>query len=249
MPIDPKSLGSKELNQLVTDLYAIHEQIFDGVTRQQFMRYVVTPPSLQTHIRFFLNAAREKVGYITFQVFEPEIQAEGVVKKPLIYRTEVGILPAYRGNNATLRILIWECFKSYFKFGRRESFFLATPIHPNPYCLAARQMYEMYPHPNRKTPQNVVQVLEKLSEALGLESRSEENVFLKKVGWIVRNRPMNKKKCHGTSNEFAQFYLQQNPNYAKGDGLMMLIPFRWMNLYWVMGNVFKRMISKRVSVA
>ena len=238
-PIDPKALSADSKANLVNQLYHIHCQIFDGVDRDQFCRYVVDPPTLSTRIRFFRNTNGENVGYITTQIFETKVQKDGYVTKPLVYRTEVGILPEYRGNNIVLRTLLWDCLRGYVRSAKRESWFLATPIHPNPYCVAAKQMYEMYPKPGIDTPQHVKDMMEELSHSLGLEPTGN-STLQRKVGWIVKNRPERRCQPEQSTNPFVQYYLQQNPTFREGTGMMMVIPFGWMNISWSMGNMIWR---------
>ena len=39
--IRPHALSAEERRQLTDDLYAVHQQIFDGVERESFAKYVV----------------------------------------------------------------------------------------------------------------------------------------------------------------------------------------------------------------
>ena len=243
-PINPKTLNPKTKKNLIHELYRIHSQIFDGVDVNDFRKYVVDPPSISTTIRFFINQAGEKVGYITTQVFETETIIKGKTQTPFVYRTEVGMLPKYRGNNATLKILFWDFFKGYLKRGMRESWFVATPIHPNPYCSAAKQLFEVYPNPKTPTPRHIFDMMGQLSTSFGIETKGSSHSFQCKVGWIVKNLQEHRSKPEASQDPFVQFYLQQNPAFREGTGMMMMVPFRWMNAYWAVGNMIRKKLKR-----
>ena len=47
-PIDPKSLSAGETDALARELYAVHQEIFGGVTEADFRAYVVDSPAART---------------------------------------------------------------------------------------------------------------------------------------------------------------------------------------------------------
>lgn len=236
-PIHPMSLSLKKRQELTDRLYKIHSQIFDGVDKEQFRRYVIEPKSDLTRIRLIQSESGQDIGYITFQRF--------VVKSGRrncrVYRTEVGLLPQYRGNNATFGQLFGECAWDYIKNGFRRSMFVATPVHPAPYMVANRSLLTMYPRPGQRIPQRVFGIMDQLSDNLGLESGSGETPFVKKVGWIVRNTPTQKERIDNSQEPGIRFYCEQNPMYSHGNGLMILIPFSIANGAFGLGvNLLRR---------
>lgn len=206
--------------ELSNRLYAIHSKIFDGVDKEQFIRYVIEPATRTTKIYVIQNSALDDVGYLTFQKFEAKVDG----RRRFIYRTEVGMLPAYRGNNTAIKILPWEITKAYIKSGFRKSYFLATPIHPNPYCVIYNHGLSVYPNPDRETPAPIISLMDQLSDALQIDRVGVHSRFEKKVGWIVRENPGKRAQIASRTDAASQFYLSQNPEYFKGHGMMMLVP-------------------------
>lgn len=246
LPHFPHTMGDSEKEYLIDTLYNLHCRIFDGVEKTDFRRYVVEPNTRTTEIRFFQNRQLENVGYITFQVFEVEVEG----KTGLVYRTEVGMLPEYRGKNSTFSFLFRKCALNYIKSGFKPSWFLATPIHPNPYCVAQKNLAEMYPQPHQETPSSILGLMQELSLKLGISNANAEQPLAKKVGWIVRNTLQQRRRVLESQDESVRFYLQQNPNYDQGNGLMMLIPFKWINVWSGVGNMLNRTLKplkKRIS--
>lgn len=60
--IDPKQLTAHARQQLIDALYSVHCQIFDGVQKTAFAKYVVESKAQQTAIHVHKNAAGAIVG-------------------------------------------------------------------------------------------------------------------------------------------------------------------------------------------
>jgi len=61
--IGPKSLSTEARNQLIDALYAVHNEIFDGVERESFAKYVVESKAEHTWIQVHKSEAGEIVGW------------------------------------------------------------------------------------------------------------------------------------------------------------------------------------------
>lgn len=242
--INLKKLSSTAKDELLQNMYAAHSQIFDGVDRETFRRYVLEADALINKAWLFRNLDGETVGYITFQVFKTDEQ-----KNVRVIRTQVGMLKEYRGSNQTLKILARESTRFYLKNFFRKMYFVATPVHPNPYCVAARQMYSMYPHPHRPTPGKIQSLMDQISRSLHL-GEEEENSLIKKVGWVVKDRSEQRRRILESKDEFVRYYLSQNPDYTEGKGMLMLVPICIMNGVWTLKSLFSRKLRRsRVSRA
>ena len=52
--LDPSTLSANETESLISSLYTVHSEIFDGVSRDQFAKYVVCSPAKRTRIQLSL---------------------------------------------------------------------------------------------------------------------------------------------------------------------------------------------------
>ena len=240
-PIQPKKMTNAERRGLSDRLFSIHSAIFSGVSREQFVKYVVNPATRKTKIYFLLDREGRDVGYITFQQFETLVDR----RRQFVYRTEVGILPHFRGNNVSMRLMSREITKSYIASCFRKSYFLATPIHPNPYCAAYNSGVKLFPSPDRETPTHVLSIMDKLSEALNIAKVGIHSRFEKKVGWIVSESAERRSRVAQRTDVASRFYLRQNPEYFKGNGMMILVPVDPLQGLRVLGTFLKRMVRKR----
>lgn len=236
-PFIPQTMSSADIQQLNQRLYHIHRQVFDGVSPAELQRYVIDSQAEKKRIRFFVDLYGRDVGYITFQRFRISVGR----KSHRIYRTEVCLLPSYRGKNATFRQLFRECAWDYIQNGFRRSWFVATPIHPIPYSIAVHSLHEMYPRPKQPIPQRVASIMAQMSDALGLENASAHNSLVKKVNWVVRQSKGKKSSYQASSDPAVQFFCAENPDYDQGNGFMILIPFTILNGVWGAGKNLQRL--------
>lgn len=223
-PINPKALSPADRDQLTQELFQVHTQIFDGVDKDAFRAYVVEPQTVTSKIFKITNRAGALVGYLTFQVYQAEITRNGKTHRPYFYRTEMGILPAYRGGAQLSGRLYWEALKFSLKKGIPEAYYMATPIHPLPYYLVCRDTALVYPQPGIETPAYILAVKTELSKSLQLPAVSATNQFVKKVGWIVKETPAQALRVERSKNPWFQFFLDVNPTYSAGNGLLWLAP-------------------------
>ena len=228
-PIQPEDLAPEELDQLCDSLYPIHDQIFSGVDKANFRKYVLEPPTELTRLFLCRNNDGEIVGYFTFQVYRTEIGTNGRKRSPYVFRTEVGLLPAYRGRSSINRILFWQvCRFMINKFrpwrGFPEAYYMATPINPIAYYLVCRDIARIYPRPDQSIPRHILQISHQLTRSMGLDQEGSMNSLVRKVGWMVRFRPGHAARFSKCSNPAIRYYLRENPRYQEGYGLMWLAP-------------------------
>lgn len=233
-PIDPRTLSAEALDELCAELYAVHNQIFEGVSPEAFRKYVIEPPTVLTRIYCCRSAAGQLVGYFTFQVYQTSYRYRGRLRRPYVFRSEMGVLPAFRGKCGFNRILFRDaCRFMLARFrpwrGLPEAWFMATPINPIAYYNVCRDIAEVYPQPQRAMPTRVAIVRKELSKALDLTATESEAV--KKVGWIVRMHDIDVRRMARRKNAWVQFYLRHNPGYRQGEGLMWLAPATLRNAF------------------
>ncbi|MCB9232165.1 MAG: hypothetical protein H6581_10905 [Bacteroidia bacterium] len=218
--IHPATLSNPEKADLTDRLYLIHQQIFQGVSKADFRKYVIEPNSKLTRIRLYQDQEGNDAGYMSFQVFETGKSR----RDPYVIRTEVGFLPNYRRYNLTLPTLIKNAFAFQLRHPGRKAYFLATPVHPTPYRLGLAQLPEVWPHPEKQMPAKIKSTFDFLKERLHIQSAETGSEFTCKVGWQVKESQVLADRIASRKDPWIQYYLQHNPDYAKGNGMLMLVP-------------------------
>jgi hypothetical protein len=68
--VDPITLSESEKEVFIDELYSVHRQIFSGVSKEEFVLYVVDPPARYTRVNIFRNSNNEAVGYFAVHFFD-----------------------------------------------------------------------------------------------------------------------------------------------------------------------------------
>lgn len=239
--IDPCALSPNEKSDLASRLYKVHCEIFEGVDFEEFKGYIFAPGADRTRIYTFCNSEDQLVGYIA--VHNLLIQLEK--RRIRVLKTEVGLLRRYRGNNSSLGILFREGLRAWFRNGFRNLWFVATPVHPNPYCAVARQMHEMYPRFDQEVPSRIGSLMDQISQQLTLKRPSKGSRWVRKVGWRVRNTSQESKSVKQSKDPHVQFYLKHNASYSNGNGLMILVPCHPPNAISAIWNLLRKTTYKQ----
>ena len=223
----PAKMSNTDKNHLTDRLFTIHKEIFEGVSKEQFRKYVIEPDSRLTRIRVYKDREGNEVGYLSFQVFETGKRR----RDPLVVRTEVGFLPNFRRYNITLPTLIKDAVKYQLSTLGRKAYFLATPVHPTPYRLGLAQLPEVWPRPDQPTPESIQAVFNQLTNALKIQKSETGSRFTCKVGWKVKESQVLKDRIMSRKDPVTRFYLEHNPDYTEGNGLLMLVPLTFQTYF------------------
>lgn len=205
---------------LTDELYDTHIQIFKGVDKEQFAKYVVYSKAQHNWIKVFRNRGDAVVGYTTVHIFEVELQGATVA----VFRMEAGLLRNYRGGGSPRSFIMKQVLKYALKHPRRKLFTLSTLVHPSSYLVLAGTAPTIYPHPDYEPPQHIQELIFRLADEFELEAVEGGGPYTRKVGWITEQLPRETAFWKNNPRKLVQFFLEMNPGYTEGDGLLTVIP-------------------------
>jgi hypothetical protein len=238
--IVPKSLSAEARQHLTEELYAVHQHIFDGVERQAFARYVVESKAEHTWVYVHRGEQGEIVGYCALHVFERRLGEVPVA----VFRAEAGLLPSYRGSNIIVPRALRGVLRYLSRNPGRKAFYLGSLVHPSSYVTLAKSFREVWPRHGRQTPAALHALMEELALEFGLEPVDPARPLLRRVGWRTRESQAERERWHRSERETARFFLQSNPGYGEGHGLVTLVPLHAGNLLGALGAVGRRTLRK-----
>lgn len=218
--IDPKTLTSSAKEELITSLYAVHSEIFDGVSREEFGRYVVDSKAESTRIQVSYGESGEIAGYLAMHAFRRELGGEICT----ITRAEAGLRRKYRGNGSTASFAISQMLKLRWEHSG-PTFYLGCLVHPSSYTIFARNTAAVWPSAGVETPAEIMNLLTQLGDEFGLPVVDPARPLVRKVGWITRDTDVERRYWQTSDLPSARFFLEQNPGYGQGHGLLTLVPF------------------------
>ena len=240
--IYPSKLTRGERQNLSESLYKVHKQIFKGLNEKEFDHYVVNSPANLTKIFIYRNKRKKEIiGYFAVHRFEKFIDDKPLV----IFRAEAGLLPEYRHKNANISFWFKEAIKFKILHPNKDVYYLVCPINPSVYARLAKYIYKVYPKYNSIIPSQIEKLMLQLADEFGLEKVDENKPFVRKVGWITQATENEKVFWQSSDNLHIRFYIDLNPDFDKGNGVLTLMPLTFLNLFISLFSFFIYYTFKR----
>lgn len=243
--ITPKTLSPEARRELTDALYAVHNQIFDGVERDSFAKYVVDSKAEHTWIQVHKNEAGEAVGYFAFHIFEKQFNGEPTA----VFRAEAGSLRAYRGSNTNARFGLSLALRYMMKHPGRKTFYLGSLVHPSSYSAFAKNCGEVWPRHDAQVPPELLAFMDELANEFGLERVDPANPLVRHVGWRTRETESEREYWQGCDKPAARFFLEANPGYVEGHGLVTVVPVTAATLLSLLRGMGERTLRQPVEAA
>ncbi|PTL76251.1 cyclic nucleotide-binding domain-containing protein [Vitiosangium sp. GDMCC 1.1324] len=238
----PKSMSSEERGKLTDALYEVHRQIFDGVEREAFAKYVVDSKAEHTWIQLHKNEEGEIVGYFALHIFDK--QFGGVPTSVL--RAEAGSLRAYRGGNANARFGLKMVVNYLLKHPGRRAFYLGSLVHPSSYSLFAKYFDEVWPRRETQVPPELLAFMDELATEFGLERVDPANPLVRHVGWRTRETEMEREYWLHSDKPSARYFVEANPGYVEGHGLVTVVPITVSNIANMIRSMGQRKLRQPI---
>lgn len=218
----PKKLAPAERTALIEGLYAVHSEIFDGVEKDAFVKYVVDSKAELTWILLYRNEGGTIVGYLALHVFERRLRGELTA----VFRAEAGTLRAYRGRNASVNFGLRKIIEYIAAHPGRPVVYLGSLVHPSSYSLFTKYGNTVWPSPVAPTPPDIERFMGDLADEFGIPVVHPAHPLVRQVGWITRETDVERRYWRHCDRPAARFFIAQNPGYVDGHGLVTLVPMR-----------------------
>lgn len=242
--LDPKTLPGSQREQLITDLYSVHCEIFDGVSRDEFARYVVESKAEDTRIQVLYGEDKQIAGYVASHRFHRKLRGEQVA----INRAEAGLRRPYRGNGSPAMFLASRMLKTRWEFPGPQ-YYLGCLVHPSSYSGFARTVPTLYPAAGVDIPPELYDLMLQLAEEFHLPLVDPRRPLVREVGWITRDTEPERRYWQTCDLPAPRYYIEQNPTYGQGHGLLTLFPLSTMSLAQTALNIGKARVHKTVQRA
>jgi hypothetical protein len=207
---------------LAQDLFAVHRQIFTGLSYEQFRAYVVERNAWRTWVYVKRNEAGQMVGYTSIHAFRLLVGE----RLSTVIRMEAGTLPPYRGRDLTMVYGVLRLLRVWLRHPWRRFCIFAALTHPSSYTFLAHYAPVIYPHAHRKDiPAPVMTRMLQLAETFELDTVDRSDPLLRRVDWITLESAEERERWMASRRQDTRFYLEHNPGYVHGHGMLTYIPF------------------------
>jgi hypothetical protein len=238
--IRPQTLSASERQQLTDRLYAVHQQIFDGVDRESFAQYVVGSKAEHTWLLLHKNAAGDTVGYFALHLFEKQLDGAPLA----VFRAEAGSLRAYRGGNINARFWLERVVRYVMRHPGRRVFYMGALVHPSSYSLFARHCGEVWPRDGQETPPALLAFMTALASEFGLEQVDPDQPLVRRVGWSTRESDVESEYWKHCDKPEVRYFLASNPGYGQGQGLVTVVPLTLDNLLSIASSLLNHRLRR-----
>ena len=239
-------LSAEAREALAQDLYAVHAEIFDGLDYEGFRDYVVNSPAWRTWIYVRTDHDGQLVGYTAIHAFRRELQGRSCT----VIRMEAGTLPPARGKDLTIFYAVSRVFRVWIQKPLRPVYMLSALTHPSSYTYLAHYAPILWPHVRfGGVPPDVLERMDALADSFGLDKVNPANPLVRRINWVTKETEEERARWLASRRPDTRFYLQHNPGYAQGHGLLTLIPISSLMLVRMLLRVVRSRAGKLVKLA
>lgn len=146
-----------------------------------------------------------------------------------VFKAEIAVSRDQRGRALSKNFIAIEFLRHLFLHPFRKTYFLSAYVHPASYRMAAGTFWKLYPSWRRPTPPEIEHLMNQLADALEY-ARNDERPWTRKVGWIPREDDKHRAHWQAHPNADIRYFLERNPNYPRGDGLLSITPITPTNI-------------------
>lgn len=210
--LDVAALSEAEKRQWAAQLLDIYRESMDGLTDEAFFDDVFG--SKETRLRLFYGSGDTLVGFAFARIDRLDHEGDrcAVFSGGVSFRLACkggGLATAIFGLSESIRFKLREPSTQVAYFTRASS--------PAAYRILPTTMPAVFPHPDVATPPVVQRRVLELSRRRGYRPVADDP-------WVVRSsavprKPEKFKNLEG--DRLARYFLEQNPDYAKGAALLV----------------------------
>lgn len=233
--INIKEYDISKWEELLNLVYPIVSKIFI-IEKQHLANSIFHQNTMNTNLYLFY-IGKELVGINLVNIYEYNYKGDDFS----FFRFMSGILPEHRGKSNVQRVGFLEAFKYAALNPLRNIYYLGPLIHPSSYAAACKVSSKVYPSLKNKVPKKYFDLMVTVSDVLGLERVEGESLLVRDIK--VKTIEKDEYKPFRISNR-AKYFMELNPNYKKGYGLITFAPMDFKNVT----ESFMRYYSKKITI-
>ena len=223
--VDLNAMDEEQRAAFIKDLYQFHRTVFDGVDESAFSKAMLNPHSSLNKVKIWKDVSGQVFAYCA--VHRADLQVEG--KSTSVFKVEVAVRRDQRGRALSKTFIGLEFLRHFLRRPFHRTYFLSAFVHPASYRMASGSVWKLYPSWKRPTPPELEQLMNTLADKLGYQ-RNAARPWTRKVGWTPREDNAHHAKWEAHPSADIRFFLERNPDYRQGNGLLSIMPFTFSNI-------------------
>tara|TARA_B100000965_G_scaffold251111_1_gene211202 strand:+ start:2012 stop:2779 length:768 start_codon:yes stop_codon:yes gene_type:complete len=224
--VDILALSGAERTRFFDEWFDLYDEIFDGFDRPGLEAYYGDPNSSQTRMQVMRTADGKMVGFNAVRLYPVEIDG----KERDAFRSTAGMKREYRGGSSTIAFGLQLAVAYKIKHPFRAVYYFGSMLHPSSYYVLSKYAYEMWPRHDREPPPIIDRLIATLAEMRDYEFDDPPSPYVRLANERTREAEDEPEFWRTSDNPIIRYYVETNPRYAEGRGLITLVPLTWTNL-------------------
>ncbi|MDQ2091887.1 hypothetical protein [Marimonas arenosa] len=241
--IDLDRLDQAQRTALGDTLYVLHQKIFRGPDKAHFFNHVFSPDAERNMLRLYLDETGAPVGYCAVHRFRRHLADQAC----LVIRAEAGLDPDFRGRSSTYWFGMIRALRTKLRHPFTPLYYLGTLVHTSSYHLFCKYFPLVYPSAGRPMPEQMRALALNLIESFDSPAVDPADPLVRDVGWITIETPQETRLSRQNHRPDIAYFLERNPGFARGHGLVVLVPLSWSNLFAAIGRRLREVIGLKLT--
>ncbi len=229
--VRPGRLSAEQRRDLFAELNALHSSVFDAEDEDSF-RELVAERAADDTVLYLRRDEAGIAGYLALFRYDRVVHR----RTTTVYRAVAGSRRSQRGSNSMLPLVLGRVLLFRLRHPVRPVYFLGLMLHPTSYLLVAKYAPQLWPEYRRSTPPPVLEVMRDLAASFGL-AVSPHNPLAVHAGVSTRQTDEERLYWRTSDRPAARFFVQANPDYGKGYGLLTLVPVTMRTCAYALGRL------------
>ena len=230
--LEPIQVTPQNRAELSARSYALASQIFLNLAAASWEKLLANPRAYKTRI-YFIQQGGLDCGIAVFSYFQLDQP-----KRARVLRAAVGMLPSARGENTINPIIARENLTFFLSTPFSKKYFSSVFLGPVMYHLATKVLYDAYPscHTDGKQARSVIDAC----IALFGFPRAGDHPAVVSTGLAVRFQEGEAEAIRTSASPTLQFYTGINPDFDKGNGVVLVSPHTVANVFFSTVNLLRK---------
>ncbi|MDH5301759.1 MAG: hypothetical protein OEW58_10395 [Gammaproteobacteria bacterium] len=223
-------------DRLVDRFYALFQKIFEGVSKEKVKKSVFETAAEDIRIRFFQDEMRNDIGFCV--LYRYQINFAG--KNYTVFRSDAGMMEMHRRRLTTLSFGLLQVLSYKFRHPFKPVFYFESLVHPSSYHLFYRYFRRMFPSPKQAMPEQYRELRDACFESFKMSPALSGSADAMHSGWITRGKVDEVEYWQSLRYPDVDFFIKHNPGFPQGDGLLVILPVTFGNLFYCAFMLTKR---------
>jgi hypothetical protein len=241
--LNPKILAPQEKERLIDTLYPLHSQIFSGHDRPLFVRKIIEADADDTMLMLMRDRQGQLGGYCAVHQYEHMHNG-----KPIgLLRFQAGLLPAFRGRNRSVPFVLMQLLRHRFSHPMRPLYFFGVLIHPSSYLLCTKYVAGFGSIKEQKHSPDLGALLRSCAQRFGMTPVDPANPMIVHMGLHTQDDQLDQHYWQHCTKPEVRRYLDLNPGFARGHGLVTLIPCSFSGIFIIAWRLARNLLVRSLS--